>query len=101
MFLCFKLLWWLISFLRLYFYSLIFLIVMEINHSLLQTIEKGEYSFNGTKGFFTARLQTGLGAGDSISVNFILSAVGDGDDTVWLVDSMLIRPQSMRRRRRK
>lgn len=65
------------------------------------TVEKGEYSFDGKKGFFTARLQTGLAAGDSISVNFILSAVGDGDDTVWLIDSLLIRPQSMRRRRRK
>jgi len=65
------------------------------------TIEKGEYSFDGKKGFFTARLQTGLAAGDSISVNFILSAVGEGDDTVWLIDSILIRPQSMRRRRRK
>jgi len=65
------------------------------------TIEKGEYSFDGKKGFFTARLQTGLSTGDSISVNFILSAIGDGDDTVWLIDSILIRPQSMRRRRRK
>lgn len=67
----------------------------------IQTIEKGEYSFDGKKGFFTARLQTGLAPGDSISVNFILSAVGEGDDTYWLIDSMLIRPQSMRRRRRK
>eukprot|EP00535_Pseudo-nitzschia_heimii_P007532 CAMPEP_0197187946 /NCGR_PEP_ID=MMETSP1423-20130617/16909_1 /TAXON_ID=476441 /ORGANISM="Pseudo-nitzschia heimii, Strain UNC1101" /LENGTH=352 /DNA_ID=CAMNT_0042639663 /DNA_START=52 /DNA_END=1110 /DNA_ORIENTATION=- len=65
------------------------------------TIEKGEYSFDGKKGFFTARLQTGIAAGDSISVNFILSAVGDGDDSAWLIDSILIRPQSMRRRRRK
>jgi len=65
------------------------------------TIEKGEYSFDGKKGFFTARLKTGQAAGDSISVNFILSAVGEGDDSVWLIDSLLIRPQSMRRRRRK
>jgi len=65
------------------------------------TIEKGEYSFDGKKGFFTARLQTGQAAGDSISVNLILSAVGEGDDSVWLIDSLLIRPQSMRRRRRK
>lgn len=65
------------------------------------TIEKGEYSFDGKKGFFTARLQTGTAAGDSISVNFILSVEGAGDDSVWLIDSILIRPQSMRRRRRK
>lgn len=65
------------------------------------TIEKGEYSFDGKKGFFTARLQTGTATGDSVSVNFILSSVGEGDDSAWLIDSMLIRPQSMRRRRRK
>jgi hypothetical protein len=65
------------------------------------TIEKGEYSFDGKKGFFTARLQTGMATGDSVSVNFILSSVGEGDDSAWLIDSLLIRPQSMRRRRRK
>ena len=67
-----------------------------------QTIEKGEYSFDGKKGFFTARLQIGPLPGDSISCNFILSVEGsDTEDPVWLVDSILIRPQSMRRRRRK
>mmetsp|Transcript_48489 Transcript_48489/g.54984 ORF Transcript_48489/g.54984 Transcript_48489/m.54984 type:complete len:352 (+) Transcript_48489:49-1104(+) len=65
------------------------------------TIEKGEYSFDGKKGFFTARLQTGTLPGDSISCNFILSVEGTDDDSVWLIDSILIRPQSMRRRRRK
>ncbi|MGK3746017.1 MAG: hypothetical protein ACI8RD_013151 [Bacillariaceae sp.] len=67
-----------------------------------QTIEKGEYSFDGKKGFFTARLQIGPLPGDSISCNFILSVEGsDTEDPVWLIDSILIRPQSMRRRRRK
>lgn len=62
------------------------------------SIEKGEYSNNGKKGYFTARLQT---VSERISCNFILSAVGTGDDAIWLIDSMLIRPKSMRRRRRK
>lgn len=66
------------------------------------TIDKGEYSFEGKKGFFTARLRTGQAAGDSISVNFILSGSGpNDDDAAWLIDSILIRPQSIRRRRRK
>lgn len=65
------------------------------------TIGKGDYSFDGKKAFFTARLQVGDGALDSVSVNFILSTTGVDDDACWLVDSMLIRPQSMRRRRRR
>lgn len=65
------------------------------------TIDKGTYSFDGKKGFFTARLQTGPGPLDTVSVNFILSTTGKDDDACWLVDSMLIRPESMRRRRRR
>jgi hypothetical protein len=65
------------------------------------TIDKGDYSFDGKKAFFTARLQTGSGPLDTVSVNFILSTTGREDDACWLIDSMLIRPQSMRRRRRK
>mmetsp|Transcript_10977 Transcript_10977/g.31830 ORF Transcript_10977/g.31830 Transcript_10977/m.31830 type:complete len:377 (-) Transcript_10977:351-1481(-) len=66
------------------------------------TIEKGEYSFEGKKGFFTARLQTGLAPSDCISVNFILSGSSpDDDDAAWLIDSILIRPRSVRRRRRR
>lgn len=70
-------------------------------------IEKGEYSHNGKKGYFTARLQTGALPKDSISCNFILSAEeGNNEDEnedndFWLIDSIMIRPQSMRRRRRK
>lgn len=65
------------------------------------TIDKADYSFDGKKAFFTARLQVGDGPLDTVSVNFILSTTGKDDDACWLIDSMLIRPQSMRRRRRK
>lgn len=59
-------------------------------------IDKADYSTDGKKAFFTAR----IGA-DAVSVNFILSTTGVADDACWLIDSMLIRPQSMRRRRRR
>ncbi|GAX18801.1 hypothetical protein FisN_26Hh101 [Fistulifera solaris] len=65
------------------------------------SIDKGDYSFDGKKAFFTARLQTGPGPLDTVSVNFILSTTGKEDDSCWLIDSMLIRPESMRRRRRR
>jgi hypothetical protein len=65
-------------------------------------IDKADYSFDGKKAFFTARLQTSIDTPlDTVSVNFILSTTGREDDACWLIDSMLIRPQSMRRRRRK
>jgi hypothetical protein len=65
------------------------------------SIDKADYSFDGKKAFFTARLKVGSGPLDVVSVNFILSTTGVDDDACWLVDSMLIRPQSMRRRRRR
>lgn len=65
------------------------------------SIDKADYSFDGKKAFFTARLQAGSNPLDSVSVNFILSTTGVDDDSCWLIDSMLIRPQSMRRRRRR
>jgi hypothetical protein len=65
------------------------------------SIDKADYSFDGKKAFFTARLKTGPAPLDVVSVNFILSTKGVEDDACWLVDSMLIRPQSMRRRRRR
>jgi hypothetical protein len=66
-------------------------------------IDKADYSTDGKKAFFTARLQLSPEQPlDTISVNFILSTTGRADeDAAWLIDSMLIRPQSMRRRRRK
>jgi hypothetical protein len=64
------------------------------------SIGKADYSFDGKKAFFTARLEVGPGPRDSVSVNFILSTTGVDDDACWLIDSMLIRPQSMQRRRR-
>jgi hypothetical protein len=65
-------------------------------------IDKADYSFDGKKAFFTARLPTSINTPlDTVSVNFILSTTGREEDACWLIDSILIRPQSMRRRRRK
>lgn len=71
------------------------------SHEGVPSIDKADYSFDGKKAFFTARLQAGPSPLDTVSVNFILSTTGREDDACWLIDSMLIRPQSMRRRRRK
>jgi len=64
-------------------------------------IDKGDYSFDKKKSFFTARLRTGEGSLDFTSVNFILSTNGQDEDDCWLIDSLLIRPESMRRGRRR
>jgi hypothetical protein len=64
-------------------------------------IDKGDYSFDGKKAYFTARLRVGEGPLDFVSVNFILSTTGVEEDDCWLIDSILIRPQAMRRRRRR
>lgn len=64
-------------------------------------IDKGDYSFDRKKAFYTARLRTGPGPLDVVSVNFILSTQGNEEDDCWLIDSMLIRPEKMRRRRRR
>jgi len=64
-------------------------------------IDKGDYSFDKKKSFFTARLRTGDGPLDFTGVNFILSTSGDEEDDCWLIDSLLIRPEGMRRRRRR
>ena len=64
-------------------------------------IEKGDYSFDKKKAFFTARLITSDGSTDGTNVNFILSTEGQEEDDCWLIDSVLIRPEGMRRRRRR
>lgn len=68
-------------------------------------IEKGDYSADKKKAFFTARLQAGPEEGSGFTnVNFILSASEaeeDGESGCWMIDSVLIRPEGMRRRRRK
>lgn len=64
-------------------------------------IDKGQYSFDGKKAFFTARLRVGPAPLDFTSCNFILTSEGSGEDAAWMVDSILIRPESMRRRRRR
>lgn len=63
-------------------------------------IEKGDYSFDKKKAFFTARLKSPAD-GEFTSVNFILSTEGMEEDDCWLIDSLLIRPEGMRRRRRR
>jgi len=63
-------------------------------------IEKGDYGFDHKKAFFTARLQA-LDSAEFTSVNFILSTDGDEEDDCWLIDSLLIRPAGMRRKRRR
>jgi hypothetical protein len=70
------------------------------NHSELM-IEKGDYSFDRKKAFFTARLSSVEDPSDVTNVNFILSTEGQGEDDCWLIDSLLIRPKGMRRRRRR
>lgn len=64
------------------------------------TIEKGDYSFDKKKAFYTARMKSAA-TGDLTNVNFILSTEGDDEDSCWLIDSLLIRPEGMRRRRRR
>jgi hypothetical protein len=61
---------------------------------------QGWYSFDGKKAFLTALLKVGPSVKDVVAVNLILSNAGDEADA-WMVDSVLIRPESMRRRRRK
>ena len=66
-------------------------------------IDKADFSPDRLKGYFTARLlmnADGSSSVDDVSVDFILSTTGTNDDDCWLIDSMLIRPSKMRRRRR-
>ena len=63
-------------------------------------IEKGDYSFDKKKAFYTARLKSREN-GELTNVNFILSTNDADEDSCWLIDSLLIRPQGMRRRRRR
>jgi len=68
-------------------------------------IDKADFSPDGRKGYFTARLMESEGGVASprndVSVNFILSTMGTEDGDCWLIDSMLIRPSKLRRRRRR
>ena len=70
------------------------------NHAEVM-IEKGDYSYDRKKAFFTARLSSVLDPSDFTNVNFILSTDGQEEDDCWLIDSLLIRPEGMRRRRRR
>jgi hypothetical protein len=66
-------------------------------------IDKADFSPDRLKAYFTARLITGMESSieNDVSVNFILSTTGMNDDDCWLIDSMLIRPSKLRRRRRR
>jgi len=62
-------------------------------------VDKMDYSYDKKKAFATIRLKkTGTTTKrDFTTVNFILSTKGKDDDDVWLIDSILIRPEGMRR----
>jgi len=63
-------------------------------------ISKADYSYDRKKAFFTVRLKKPTHRQrEFTSVNFILSANKKGEDVVWLIDSILIRPEGMRRRK--
>ena len=65
-------------------------------------IDKADFSPDRLKGYFTARLMDEGGLSKNYaSVNFILSTSGTNEDDCWLIDSMLIRPSTLRRRRRR
>lgn len=84
-----------------------FLCMSEDNMALFEhvdvAIDKADFSPDGLKGYFTARLMSAGGSisKDDVSVNFILSTAGTDDGDCWLIDSMLIRPSKLRRRRRR
>lgn len=85
-----------------------FLSMSEDNMALFThqaaVIDKADFSPDRLKGYFTARLlmnADGTSSVDDVSVNFILSTTGTNDDDCWLIDSMLIRPSKLRRRRRR
>lgn len=63
-------------------------------------IEKSGVNYNSKKGYFTVRLFYHDKRKVDVSVNFILSIEGDGEEDCWMVDSMLIRPSLRRNRRR-
>ena len=64
-------------------------------------VDKMDYSYDKKKAFATIRLKEAgkVGRRDFTTVNFILSTKGKDDDDVWLIDSILIRPDGMRRRK--
>jgi len=84
-----------------------FLCSSEENMALFEhnmvVIDKADFSPDRLKGYFTARLITGgeSSIDNDVSVNFILSTTGTNDNDCWMIDSMLIRPSKLRRRRRR
>ena len=64
-------------------------------------IEKSEVMYETNRAYFTVRLVHDDPTKEDVSVNFVLRTTGDGEDDSWLIDSMLIRPSFMRRKRRR
>lgn len=84
-----------------------FLCSSEENMALFEhttvVIDKADFSSDRLKAYLTARLITGgeSSIDNDVSVNFILSTTGTNDNDCWMIDSMLIRPSKLRRRRRR
>lgn len=71
-----------------------------LNHSQV-IVDKADYSFDGKKSYFTVRLRKGDSGREYTSVSFILSTKGKEEEDCWLIDSILIRPEGIRRRGRR
>lgn len=73
-----------------------------LNHDSSRVIiEKADYSYDRKKSYFTVRLYSDENGSAYTTVNFILSTKGSNEDDCWLIDSILIRPEGMRRRGRR
>lgn len=73
-----------------------------LNHDSSRVIiEKADYSYDRKKSYFTVRLYSDANGSAYTTVNFILSTKGSNEDDCWLIDSILIRPEGMRRRGRR
>lgn len=71
-----------------------------LNHAQV-IVDKADYSFDRKKSYFTVRLRKEQTGRDFTTVNFILSTTGSNEDDCWLIDSILIRPDGIRRKGRR
>jgi hypothetical protein len=75
-----------------------------LRHGPRVTVEKAEYAFDRKKSFFTVRLLPADSVDDrrqAVFVNFILSTKGSDEDDCWMIDSIIIRSDGIRRRGRR
>merc|ERR1711862_176703 len=70
-----------------------------VEHEQQIIIDKMDYSYDKKKAYATIRLKKKSTRRDFTTVNFILSTSKDDDDASWLIDSILIRPDGIRRRK--